>query len=299
LILQPQDARAGMRQALGQEGSPPDVWIPAEAMWHQRYNQIAPSKSRSTISTNSPLALSPLVLVARADHARALLKRFPSRHIPSWEALRVAVAQDAPGHLGMTDPNKSGSGAIVRYFMAREWSEKHNVAWNDAATGNAALWKWMGSFEKNVPATSGATADLVKDMVLGTRGLYWWTIAYESDAIHWLNEGKSVEIFYLPVSNFAEHPFCYVAHLDAPSQARAAFTIFERFLRTAPMQQMLLQNGFRPTEIDLKTNVKGNPFLDAKFKKRGLKSTGFPLDERLDYKLINKVTQQWDKRFTS
>jgi hypothetical protein len=299
VILQPQGARAGMRQALGQDGTPSDVWIPAETMWVSRYNQAAGAARRNAIGSATPLALSPLVLIARADHAVSLLKRFPNHRIPSWEALRVAVAQDAPGRLGLTDPQRSGSGAIVRYFMAREWSRRHQVSWNGAATDNAALWRWLDSFEKNVPAADGTTADLVKDMVLGTRGLYWWTVAYESDAIHWLNEGKSVDIFYLPVTNFAEHPFCHIARLNAHPQARTASILFERFLRTTPMQQALLKSGFRPTEIDLQSSMAGNPFRAAKYRQRGLQSSGFPLDERLDYRLINQLTARWGKRFTS
>lgn len=127
------DARDGMLDALGKGGFSPDVWIPSESLWSERFNQVAAQRGRPIIKAMRSLTLSPTVLIARSDHSAELKRRFPDHTIPSWEALRQAIGKGAPGHLGLTDPNKSGSGAITRVFMAREWCEKNRVPWNAQA----------------------------------------------------------------------------------------------------------------------------------------------------------------------
>jgi hypothetical protein len=295
--LSPVDSRMAMQDALGQRGTPPDVWIPSETLWSDRYNEVAQTNKRQVIKVARSMALSPMVLVARSEHAGILRQRFPNRLIPSWEALRSAVASGARGHFGLTNPQVSGSGAIARLFMAREWCERNGVAWGPEAVKNPDLWRWMSSFEDNVPGYAKLAGDMVKDLALGTADRYWWAIAYESDALHWMQQKKPLEVFYLPRTNYADHPFCYVERPGIDGGAAQARVLFERFLRSPQMQNVLLQSGFRPTEVEVTSGGASNPFNNARFKSRGVRVKGFRVDDRINYKLLNSLNVQWGNRF--
>lgn len=292
--LSPMDARDAMRYALDPKATPPDAWIPSETLWSERYNQVAAKSGGKVIRVARSLALSPIVLLARGDQANALRRQFPSHTIPSWQALQNAVRSSASGHLGLTDPGKSGSGAIARLFMAREWCEKNGVEWNEKALSNKRLWKWMQGFENNVPSYAKLTGDMARDLALGTADRYWWALVYESDAIFWMKQRKELEVFYLPVSNYADHPFC---RIDSGSDNAQMRDTFESFLRAPQMQKVLLESGFRPTETELSQSGAANPFNSADLKKRGLKAKGFRIDDRINYKLLNALNVQWAQRY--
>lgn len=274
----------------------PDIWIPGETLWSDRFNQVAGKFRQHSISVARSLAVSPLVLIARGDHASVLRKRFPNHTISSWDALRRAVAVDAPNHFGLTDPQRSGSGALVRLFMAREWCERNHVAWNKAATSDARLWKWMAGFEDNVPGNAALTGDMVKELVMGNSDRFWWGVGYESDALGWMKRGKSLEIFYLPRTALAQHPFCLLERAGMTPAVRRARSDFESFLRSRAMQSALLQNGFRPTEIGL-NDIPNNPFARADFRAKGLRASGFRIDERINYDMLNALNVQWKSRY--
>lgn len=292
----PTDSRAAMTQVLSGT-SPVDLWIPAESLWSDRFNEVAGGKKVKSIALARSIALSPCVLVARADKASLLHQRFPSGIIPNWEALRNAIKAGAAGHFGLTDPTVSGAGAIARYFMASEWAQRTKTPFNKGSVDSNAMWNWMAGFEDNIPGSAKLTADMVKDLALGTADRYWWAIAYESDAIAWMNKGKKIDVFYLPQTNYADHPLCYIDRngmTPATAQARASF---EQFVRSVPMQKILLQNGLRPTEIELTTDVQGNPFTGETYKARGIKRGGFKANERINYRILNAINAAWNKRY--
>jgi hypothetical protein len=292
----PMDSRAAMTLALS-GSSPVDLWIPAESIWSDRYNQVADSRKAKLIGSARSIALSPCVLVARSDRAAALHKAFPSGVIPSYEALRAAVVRGAAGHFGLTDPTASGAGATARYFMASEWARAHKQPFDKKSVEGAALWQWMSGFEKNLGGSAKLTGDMVKDLALGTADRYWWAIAYESDAIAWINKGKKLDVFYLPLTTYADHPICYIDRSStspATTQARAAY---EQFLRSVPMQKVLLQNGLRPTEIELTTAVENNPFTGESYKARGIKASGFQANGHINYQVLNALNSAWNKRY--
>ncbi|HEX8550160.1 MAG TPA: substrate-binding domain-containing protein [Abditibacteriaceae bacterium] len=293
LLMQPLDGRAAMQAALA-PGFGADIWIPSEGLWSDRYSDVAGSKNAKPLTQARSLALSPSVLVARADRAAALRRRFPNRTIPSWEALRAAVIADAPGHFGLGDPVRSGSGSIARYFMAKEWSARNGRELSPQTARDTNLWRWLGGFEDNIPVAERLSSDMVKDLALGTGGRYWWAIALESEAIGWIQKGKDLEIFYLPQTNYADHPLCAWERGGNSGGARGAF---DSLLRSPEAQTTFLKNGYRPTGIELSTRVAGNPFTDPKLRARGLRREGFRVIERIPYRIVNQLNGAWSERY--
>ena len=296
LDLRPTDALDAMQAALRPNAALPAAWIPTEALWSDRFNRLAAQNKQPVIGATRALALSPLVLIARDDHADALKRAFPEHKIASWDALRSAIPVGASHHFGLTNPHLSGAGALSRWFMAREWSANRNLSWNKKTASDARLWQWMSGFEDNVPDNAASTGDMVQDLVLGNSDRYWWAIAYESDAIKWLRAGKPIQVFYLPQTAFAEHPFCTFERADSSTRNRRARTAFEAFLRSRPMQIALAQNGFRPTEIRL-ADVPHNPFARRDWRARGLRENGFRIDQRLNTDVLDALVKAWKARY--
>ena len=299
--LRPMDARDAMQAALTsstRDGATmgTDIWIPSESLWSDRFNAVASQYKQRPLAGSRALALSPLVLVARSDRALPLRRRYPNRIISSWSGLREAIVRDANGHFGMTDPQKSGSGALARYFMAREWCTQNGVAWDAKGVKNDELWKWLGTVENNVPSYARLTSEMAKDLALGNANRYWWAIVYESDAMGWIKRGQNVEVFYLPQTAYADHPFCAPERPQISPEIREARGAFETYLRSDAGQKVLLQNGFRPAEISL-SKVPNNPFTQQIYKKRGVRVDGFRVDERINYRTLNSLTAQWGERF--
>jgi ABC-type Fe3+ transport system substrate-binding protein len=296
LMVQSVDSRAGLRRALGSGGQMPDAWIPSDSLWADRYNALAPSFKRSSIVSDQSIAQTPIVLVARSDRAAELRRRFPDHVISSWSALRDAVAKGAQGHLGLTDPQKAASGALARVSMAREWGESHNMSATQAA-GDKGFWGWMAGFEDNAPAAPPQTGAMVKDLVQGTSGRFWWGIAYESDALEWMNQGKALEIYYLPRTTISDHPFCHIDRVGAPSGVAQGRASFEKFLRSTDLQKKLLVSGFRPIEVSLKSKVKDNPFLNPKLRESGARAENLPRAERINNASLEIIAKEWGRRY--
>lgn len=296
VLLMPMDGRAAMMAVLGKNIAP-DLWIPTETLWSDRYSAVAREKDALPLQQSRSLALSPSVLVARADRAPLLRKRFPNHVIPSWEALRGAIAAGAAGHFGLGDPVRSGSGAVARYFMAKEWSARNGRDLSPETAHDKGLWRWLAGFEDNVPLSARLSSDMVKDLALGTGDRYWWAVAQESEAIGWIQDGKNLEIWYLPQTNYADHPLASWDRGDGVA-SDAASAAFEALLRSDKSQSLLLQHGLRPTGIELTAPVSGNPFNDPKMRKRGLKASGFRVVERIPYRTLNALAAEWASRYS-
>ena len=101
VVVQSADSAVAMQRALGKSGEQIDGWIPANASYAQRYNELAPAAKRPPLQIGDSLAQTPMVLVARTDQAGALRSAFPDHKIGTWAALRSAVDAKTPeGALG-------------------------------------------------------------------------------------------------------------------------------------------------------------------------------------------------------
>ncbi len=298
IVVQNVESKVAIQRALGKSGDQIDGWIPTSAGYAQYYNQLAPAAKRPMLQIGESLAQTPMVLVARSDKAAALRAAFPDHKIGNWAALRNLVIKNAGGRFGLSDPRQSLTGAFARYSMAREWGQdisKTKVKTPLDAAQDPAFWKWMAGFEDNVPSSITTPDSMIKDMVLGTTGRYYWAVAYESDALAWIGQGKSLEIYYLPRTALADHPFCAVERVGAPLEVAGGRAAFVAYLKSDGAQKALLQSGFRPTEISPSSAIEKNPFTAATAKSKGVQLQGLPRDERFNIGELGTIQQAWGK----
>lgn len=295
VVVQELEEQEGVRRALGDGENAPDAWVPMSGSSVDSYNTLAPRFKRQALATGDSLARTPVVLMARSDHAGELRRRFPGHQITSWSALREAVAVGARAHFGLSDPQKTSVGALVRFSMAREWAQSKGQTPLDAAKA-PAFWSWMESFESNSPSAYASTNDLVNDLSQDGASRVWWGLAFESDALRAMNRGEGVEVWYLPRTIVADHPFCDVERVGAGVEVAAARQGFKRFLRSDDGQKALLVAGMRPSNLSLQTRIKGNPFLNASFQSRGVRST-LGRDERSASSTMPVLLNAWAKHW--
>lgn len=296
VIVQSVSSGTAMQRALGKSGEQIDGWIPANTGYAQRYNELAPDAKRPPLQIGDSLAQTPMVLVARSDQAQTLRNAFPDHKIGTWAALRSAVMQGARGRFGLSDPHQSLPGAVARFSMAREWGESQNKS-AEAAAKDPNFWKWMNGFEENIPSGAVSPDAMVKDMVLGTTGRYFWAVSYESDALNWIGQGKSLELFYLPRTTLADHPFCAVERVGAPLEVATGRAAFLEYMRSDAAQKALLQSGFRPTEISPSSAIEKNPFIAQSARARGVQLQGLPRDERFNVGALSVLQKQWSQYY--
>ncbi|BCM93185.1 hypothetical protein IAD21_05073 [Abditibacteriota bacterium] len=295
IVVQESDESSGVRRALNGGETAPDVWIPASDSAVDSYNSLAPRFKRHSLSAGDSLGRTPVVLMARSDHAGELRRRFPNHQIDSWSALRDAVSAGAVNHFGMSDPQKTSVGALTRFSMAREWGESNGQAPGVAAKSNA-FWKWMSGFEANSPSAYPSMGDLINDLSQDSASRVWWGLTYESDALNAMGKGEAVEVYYLPRTILADHPFCDVERVGAGVEVAAARQSFKRFLRSDDGQKALLLAGMRPSNLSLQTRVKGNPFANVNFQTRGIHQT-LGRDERDSTSTMPTLLAAWANRF--
>jgi len=296
VVVQELEGDAGTQRALGGGDSAPDAWVPANNAAIDSFNALAPRFKRQTLAAGDSLARTPVVLLARGDHASELHRRFPDHQISSWSALRDAVSGGAQGHFGLSDPQKTAVGALVRFSMAREWSESNGSAAPIAAVKSPAFWTWMTTFESNSPSAYSTTGDMVNDLTQDGASRVWWGLAFESDALHAMEKGENVEVYYLPRTIAANHPFCDLERVGASVEVAAARQSFKRFLRSDDGQKSLLVSGLRPVTLSLQTRIKGNPFANPSFQARGVRQN-LGRDEREGTSALPELRSAWAKRF--
>lgn len=295
LVVQSAEGEGGVRRVLGKGGNAPDLWMPSSKAWLDRYNALAPRMGHEPLAAGESVASTPVVLIARGEHAGELERRFPDHRVPSWSALREAVAASAPGRFGLSDPQQTAVGALARFSMAREWAQGHAQT-PAAAVKSPAFWNWMNGFEANTPSAYSTSSDLVNDLRGGDASRLWWGLAYESDAIAALNAGQNVGVWYLPRTILADHPFYALDRVGAPLEVASGRASLKRFLLSDDGQKTLLLSGMRPARLPLGFRLAGNPFTNASFSKRGLRAT-LPRDERSGSGVLASLSAEWAKRF--
>lgn len=295
LVVQELEGEAGARRALAGGENAPDAWVPASNAAIDSFNARAPRFKRQPLAAGDSLARTPVVLMARTDQSGELRRRFPDHQIGSWSALREALDAGARGHFGLSDPQKTTIGALVRFSIAREWGESNGQS-PLAAVKNPAFWNWMTTFESNTPSAYATTSDLVNDLSQDDASRVWWGLTFESDALRAMGRGEKVEVFYLPRTILANHPFCDIERVGAPVEVAAARQSFKRFLRSDEGQKTLLLSGMRPSNLSLQTRAKGNPFLNTSFQAHGVRPT-LGRDERDGASTYSTMLSAWAKRF--
>ena len=260
------------------------IWVEAlRTNWAARGNQgqvIDPAQA-------TPLALTPLVLVAWEERARFL---WPDGKNIVWTNLHDALADDrgwpavvqragfadtsaeaqraqswGTVKLGHTSPLISNSGTQLLLLMAYAFHGKTSGL-TVADLQNTEFIAWMRDIERAVPKFGDSTSAFMDELVRFGPSQYDVVATYENLAIENIDSARrwgTLRVYYPPATMFSDHPY---ATLDGPwvaPEQRAAAQQFRDFLLSRQMQELALQFGFRPADpnVAISSSEPNNPFV--------------------------------------
>ncbi len=255
-----------------------NVWAPASALyrqvflrdWSTRHGQDDP------ILKETPLALSPMVLVMWQERFDAFSKTYPE---VTFKSLATAMHEKAGWaaiakkpewmffKFSHTNPNQSNSGLIALMLMAYDYGDKaQNLTGADIT--RPEFQSWLLSIERTlIGAASGlvnSTGNLMTSMLQRGPSTYDCVLVYESNAIERLKQADArwgpIRVVYPKYNYMNDNPY-YVLNVpwSTPDQ-RAAAQTFGNFLLTKEVQARALADGFRPASAAVSITDPDSPW---------------------------------------
>lgn len=316
------------RQEFGADG-PPTVISPASSVWVEvaraDWAALNPGSQPFIVERPdqvSPLALTPLVVVAWKERAEVL---WPSGPVNFWQNLHDALNDDegwigvakangfAPGSpeyektklwgfvkFGHTSPLTSNSGAQALILMAYGYHGKPKGLIN-ADVLDPGFQEWLRNIEMSVLEFGDSTGTFMTNMVQFGPSKYDLVLVYENLALENIEAAQrrwgDIRIYYPPTTMFSDHPYAILnAPWVTPEQKQAA-EVFRDFLLSPPIQQIALDRyGFRPAnpEVPVLTNEPSNPF--NKYRAYGVQVETPPLVETPSSEVVTTLLDLWRRQ---
>lgn len=250
----------------------PVAWSPADevavnlldAEWAlEKGAQIV---DRSSDVAPEPLVITPLVVIAWEERAKALAKA-GSGDPTDWAVIhqiasnpRGWLAVGAPADwgfvkLGHTAPNTSNSGLQTLILMAYGFHGKA-AGLTQADILDEKFQRWLKEIETAVGKFGNSSGTYMKDMVLFGPSKYDLIWNYESTAISDMAAAQgrwgNLAVYYPKPTLWSNHPFVVLKAAGATPEQREAAKALRDFLLSVPIQQRALELGFRPANPDVK-----------------------------------------------
>ena len=283
--------------------SPPTAISPASGMW---LDLLSVPVARDGADAPQPLVLSPLVVVGWEQRAKVLWPNGPKNF---WHDLHDALANDGGWKalggderwgsvkFGHTSPLTSNSGAQALMLMAYGYRDKSSGL-SLADVSDPAFAKWLAEVEGGVVQFGDSTGTFMDDMVRSGPAMYDFGVVYENLALQSMDaarqrQGQPLLIYYPPATMFSDHPFATLTGAWVKPEERAAAGKFRDFLRSAPIQQLALQHGFRPSDpnIAITSDDAGNPF--KKYEPNGVQVAIAQQAETPPADVLNSLLELW------
>lgn len=250
----------------------PVAWSPADEVainlldteWSLQKG--APIVDRAEDVAPQPLVITPLVVIAWEERAKALAKAGTGD--PADWAVIHQLATNPKGWLGVgasaewgfvklghTAPNTSNSGLQALILMAYGFHGK-SAGLVQADILDEKFQKWLKEIETAVGKFGNSSGTYMRDMVLFGPSKYDLIWNYESVAISEMAAAQgrwgNLSVYYPKPTLWSNHPFVVLKSAAATPEQREAAKVLRDFLLSVPIQQRALDAGFRPANPDVK-----------------------------------------------
>jgi ABC-type Fe3+ transport system substrate-binding protein len=260
-------------RAIAEGREKPVVWSPADeialnlldAEWTARTGQTIVEREGELAP--QPLLLTPLVMIAWEDRAKALAAAAAQGDPTDWRALHD-LASSPKGWLGVgapaewgyvkpghTAPNASNSGLQTLILMAYGFHHKRSGL-TPADVLNEPFQKWLRELEMAVGKFGSSSGTYMRDMVLYGPSKYDLIWNYESVAISDMAAAQgrwgNLAVYYPKPTLWSNHPFVVLKGDWVTPAERTAAKELRDFLLSVATQEKALALGFRPANPDVK-----------------------------------------------
>jgi ABC-type Fe3+ transport system substrate-binding protein len=293
------------RQEWGADGAP-TVISPASSMWvevlrteWQARNPGAPPVIAEGAGAPQPLVLTPIVVVAWEERARAL---WPNGSESFWQDIHDALVNEngwvgvvearrellsdaeyqelaakardwGLPKFGHTRPTTSNSGAQALMLLAYGYHDK--VRGLTAADVTSAPFRtWLREIESGVIEFGDSSGTFMTNMVQFGPSKYDFVVTYENLALENIAAARGrwnqdIKIYYPPATMFSDHPYALLSAPWVSTEQTEAALLFRDFLLSRPIQELALNGveparpfGFRPADpnVSVVTSEPSNPF---------------------------------------
>ncbi len=250
----------------------PVAWSPADEVainlldteWSLQKG--SPIVDRSEDVAPQPLVITPLVVIAWEERAKALAKAGTGD--PADWAVIHKLATNPKGWLGVgasaewgfvklghTAPNTSNSGLQTLILMAYGFHGK-SAGLAQADILDEKFQKWLKEIETAVGKFGNSSGTYMRDMILFGPSKYDLIWNYESVAISEMAAAQgrwgNLAVYYPKPTLWSNHPFVVLKSASASPEQREAAKVLRDFLLSVPIQQRALEAGFRPANPDVK-----------------------------------------------
>ena len=259
-------------RAIAEGREKPVVWSPADevalnlldAEWTlQKGSGIV---ERSEDLAPQPLVLTPLVMIAWEERAKAL-STATQGDPTDWRVIH-SLATSPKGWLGLgapaewgfvkpghTAPNASNSGLQTLILMAYGFHQKR-AGLKPADVLNEGFQKWLREIEGAVGKFGSSSGTYMREMILYGPSKYDFIWNYESVAISDMAAAQgrwgNLAVYYPKPTLWSNHPFVVLKGEWVTPEQRAAAGVLRDFLLTPAVQARALEFGFRPANPDVK-----------------------------------------------
>lgn len=260
----------------------PVLWSPADSMVLAMLGDDWQTKAGSALFASEggedepqSLVLTPLVFVIWQDRAEVLLKS--SGGAISWKVIHDLVSSNQGwpsvggkaswgfAKLGHTDPTRSNSGLQTLLLMTYDYYKKTRGL-DVAELLDPKYQDWVKQIEAGVTKFETSTGTFMTDMIRFGPSKYDVAMVYENLAISQLANAQgrwgNLMVYYPSVTLWSDHPVALLRGDWVSAAQRDAARRLVAHLRSRPVQERALQQGFRPadTSVPIRTVEGSNPW---------------------------------------
>ena len=249
----------------------PTLWSPSVSHWLALANYQT-GRELFDLADSPPTALAPVVMAIWESRLKAIQARRPGQPVGWEELLEVLNAPDGWASYGIsgrttvyyghTDPYVSSTAlsTLIAEFYA---SARYNTSNPNLRrltldlVNNPQVQNGVRQIEQLIKHYSTRTTEFKEYIAQGPEYLDF--VALEENDLIYINQGKTqyqpperlVALYPKEGTFWHEHPFAIPNAPWVTPEQRAAAKVFTDYVRSKPVQELILANGFRPATTDV------------------------------------------------
>jgi len=244
-----ESALAGQFDALCPDSS---VWLAQlEAGWQERYGS-----DRSIVGETTRFAVSPVVIAMWEGVARSM--GYPEEAI-GWADL-LSAARTNPDFKWSHPSTSSASGLLATLATFYAGAGKTRGLTVDDAIAEQTL-EYVAALEKTVRYYGEGELAVIQQVQEKGRA-YLDAFVVQEQLLVQFNQQRSeqlVAIYPVEGTMWKDHPLVLLERPDTTAEQRQAFRGFSEFLLTTDAQMLVLEKGYRPTDLSISLDSPSSP----------------------------------------
>lgn len=266
---------AGKRITIAAKPMEPDAMIaaalagqfqalcPDSSVWLTQLDQDWQAQQKSGVSVigeSARFAISPVVIAMWQETARSL--GYPDKAI-GWADI-LELARTNPDFKWSHPSTSSASGLLAALATFYAGADKTRGLTIEDVTRESTL-NYVATLEKTVRYYGEGERAVIQQVQEKGRSYLDAFVVQEQLLIQFnlRSKDKLVAIYPVEGAMWADHPLVFLERPDATAEQRVAYRAFRDFLLSSEAQNLVLANGYRPTDLSIPLDAPSSPIKAA------------------------------------